>query len=169
LDLSAAIGRSRRAFNSVTSVATKNQGRAYTVASENESQRSVRFRDVRNAVSRAWRPDFFQELRPPFADYALCVCDAPLKTGTTRAEEFFALLIVDNNSAKKFAAGFRFQGSIADAERVIGKWRSKFLEKNPDAKREKLHYEHHEIELIAATPFSLATVYARPWFSWRRT
>ena len=76
---------------------------------------------------------------------------------------FFALTSLDNNSAK-FAGGFRFQGSIADAERVIGKWRSKFLEKNPDAKREKLHYEHHEIELIAATPFSLATVYARPWF-----
>jgi hypothetical protein len=76
---------------------------------------------------------------------------------------FFALTSLDNNSAK-FAGGFRFQGSVADAERVIGKWRSKFLEKNPDAKREKLHYEHHEIELIAANPFPVATVYARPWF-----
>jgi hypothetical protein len=76
---------------------------------------------------------------------------------------FFALTSLDNNSPK-LAGGFRFQGSIADAERVIGKWRSKFLERNPGAKREKLHYEHHEIDLVAATPFTLATAYDRPWF-----
>jgi hypothetical protein len=76
---------------------------------------------------------------------------------------FFALTSLDNNSAK-LAGGFRFQGSIADAERVIGKWRSKFLERNPGARREKLHYEHHEIDLVAATPFTLATAYDRPWF-----
>ena len=76
---------------------------------------------------------------------------------------FFALTSLDDNNPK-LAAGFRFQGSIADAERVIGKWRSKFLERNPGAKREKLHYEHHEIELVAGTPFTLATAYDRPWF-----
>ena len=76
---------------------------------------------------------------------------------------FFALTSLDDNNPK-LAAGFRFQGSIADAERVIGKWRSKFLERNPGAKREKLHYEHHEIDLVAGTPFTLATAYDRPWF-----
>jgi hypothetical protein len=76
---------------------------------------------------------------------------------------FFALISLDDNSPK-LAGGFRFQGSVADAERVIGKWRSKFLERNPGARREKLHYEHHEIELVAATPFTLATAYDRPWF-----
>ena len=76
---------------------------------------------------------------------------------------FFALTSLDDNSPK-LAGGFRFQGSIADAERVIGKWRSKFLERNPGARREKLHYEHHEIDLVAATPFTLATAYDRPWF-----
>jgi hypothetical protein len=76
---------------------------------------------------------------------------------------FVALTSLDNNNPK-IAGGFRFRGSIADAERVIGKWRSQFLERNPGAKREKLHYEHHEIELIAATPFTLATAYDRPWF-----
>src|SRR4030095_12119358 len=76
---------------------------------------------------------------------------------------FFALISLDDNSPK-LAGGFRFQGSVADAERVIGKWRSKFLEKNPGATREKLHYEHHEIELVAAAPFTLATAYDRPWF-----
>jgi len=70
---------------------------------------------------------------------------------------------IDNNNPK-FAGGFRFRGGPEDAERVIGKWRSTFLEKNPGAKREKLQYEHHEIEMIAATPFTLATAYDRPWF-----
>jgi hypothetical protein len=76
---------------------------------------------------------------------------------------FFALTSFDDNSPK-LAGGFRFQGSVGDAERVIGKWRSKFLERNPGARREKLHYEHHEIDLVAATPFTLATAYDRPWF-----
>jgi hypothetical protein len=76
---------------------------------------------------------------------------------------FFALTSLDDNSPK-LAGGFRFQGSVADAERVIGKWRAKFLARNPGARREKLHYEHHEIELVAATPFTLATAYDRPWF-----
>ena len=76
---------------------------------------------------------------------------------------FIALTSLENSSPK-LAGGFRFRGSIADAEQVIGKWRSKFLERNPDARREKLQYEHHEIELIAATPFTLATAYDRPWF-----
>lgn len=76
---------------------------------------------------------------------------------------FFALTSMDNNSPK-FVGGFRFRGTSDDAERVIGKWRSKFSDRNPTAKREKLQYEHHEIEMIAATPFVLATTYDRPWF-----
>ena len=76
---------------------------------------------------------------------------------------FFALTSLDNNSPK-LAGGFRFRGSVADAERVVGKWRSSFLEKNPGAKRETVQYNRHEIELVTATPFTLATVYDRPWF-----
>jgi len=76
---------------------------------------------------------------------------------------FFALTSIDNNSPK-LVGGFRFRGSIADTQRVIGKWRSTFLEKNPGAKREKLQYERHEIELVTAATFTLATTYDRPWF-----
>src|SRR5207302_564065 len=76
---------------------------------------------------------------------------------------FFALTSIDNNSPK-LVGGFRFRGSIADIQRVIGKWRSTFLEKNPGAKREKLQYERHEIELVTAATFTLATTYDRPWF-----
>ena len=76
---------------------------------------------------------------------------------------FVALTSIDNNSPK-LVGGFRFRGSPKDAEQVIGKWRSHFLEKNPGAKLQKLQYQRHEIELIAATPFALATAYDRPWF-----
>ena len=76
---------------------------------------------------------------------------------------FFALTSIDNNSPK-LVGGFRFRGSPKDAEQVIGKWRSHFFEKNPGAKLQKLQYQRHEIELIAATPFALATAYDRPWF-----
>src|SRR5438874_6684235 len=78
-------------------------------------------------------------------------------------DAFFALTSIDNNNPK-FAGGFRLQRSPEEAERVIGKWRSNFFEKNPAAKREKLQYEHHEIEIVTATPFTLATAYDRPWF-----
>jgi hypothetical protein len=76
---------------------------------------------------------------------------------------FFALTSIDNNSPK-LVGGFHFRGSIADAERVIGKWRSTFLEKNPATKHEKLQYERREIELVTAATFTLATAYDRPWF-----
>jgi hypothetical protein len=76
---------------------------------------------------------------------------------------FFALTSIDDNNPK-VVGGFRFHGSQEDAERVIGKWRSTFFERSPGAKREKLQYQRHEIELVTATPFTLATTYDRPWF-----
>src|SRR6266700_5434742 len=78
-------------------------------------------------------------------------------------DAFFALTSIDNNNPK-FVGGFRFRGSPEDAERVIGKWRSNFLQANRSAKHEKLQYERHEIEMVAATPFALVTAYDRPWF-----
>jgi hypothetical protein len=76
---------------------------------------------------------------------------------------FFALTSIDDNSPR-VVGGFRFRGSQEEAEQVIGKWRSAFLEQSPRAKREKLQYQRHEIELVTATPFTLATTYDRPWF-----
>jgi hypothetical protein len=76
---------------------------------------------------------------------------------------FLALTSLKGN-IPTLVGGFRFRGRPEDAERVIGKWRSQLLEKNPGAKREKIKYGHHEIELLAATPFTLATAYDPPWF-----
>jgi hypothetical protein len=76
---------------------------------------------------------------------------------------FLALTSVDNNNPK-FVGGFRFRGNQEEAERIISKWRSTFSEQTPAAKREKLQYQRHEIELVTAAPFTLATTYDRPWF-----
>jgi hypothetical protein len=76
---------------------------------------------------------------------------------------FLALTSVDNNNPK-FVGGFRFRGSQEEAERIITRWRSTLSEQTPAAKHEKLQYQRHEIELVTAAPFTLATTYDRPWF-----
>jgi hypothetical protein len=76
---------------------------------------------------------------------------------------FLALTSIENNNPR-FVGGFRFGGSQEEAERLISRWRSTFLEQTPGAKREKLQYQHHEIELVTAAPFTLATTYNGPWF-----
>jgi hypothetical protein len=76
---------------------------------------------------------------------------------------FFALTSI-NDSAPSLVGGFRFHGRQEDAERVIGKWRATFVEQRQGTKREKLQYQRHEIDLVTATPFTLATTYDPPWF-----
>src|SRR6266581_7284157 len=76
---------------------------------------------------------------------------------------FFALSSVSHNSPR-FVSGFRFRGSQQEAEAIINRWRSTFLAQNPGAKHEKLQYQQHEIELVTAAPFTLATTYDGPWF-----
>ena len=70
---------------------------------------------------------------------------------------------MDNNSPR-FVAGFHFGGSQEDAERIVDKWRSSWLQQTPAVKREKLQYQRHDIELTTAAPFTLATTYDRSWF-----
>jgi hypothetical protein len=76
---------------------------------------------------------------------------------------FFALTSI-SDSAPSVVGGFRFRGTEQDAEQVIGKWRAMLLEQRSGTKREKLQYQGHEIDVITATPFTLATTYDRPWF-----
>jgi hypothetical protein len=76
---------------------------------------------------------------------------------------FFALTALDNNNPR-FVGGFRFRGSQEEAERIINRWRAAFLQQTPGTKRENQQYQGHEIELVTAAPFTLATTYDRPWF-----
>jgi hypothetical protein len=109
-------------------------------------------------------------LRPAFA--GLSNLPTPKAFGAQTLQEieqldpkhaFLALTSIENNNPR-FVGGFRFSGSQEEAERLISRWRSTFLEQTPSAKREKLQYQRHEIELITAAPFTLATTYDRPWF-----
>src|SRR5215831_13944941 len=76
---------------------------------------------------------------------------------------FVALTSIENNNPKALG-GFRFRGSREDAERIIGRWRSALMGQISNLKREKVQYEHHEIEVVKAALFSVATVYDPPWF-----
>jgi hypothetical protein len=78
-------------------------------------------------------------------------------------DAFVALTSINNNNPR-FAGGFRFRGSQDAAEAIVGKWRARLLEKNPTAKREKLAYQQHQIETIAAGAFTLAMAYDGHWF-----
>ena len=66
---------------------------------------------------------------------------------------FIALISVQSNNPK-FVGGFQFRGSQQDAERIIGKWRSGLLEQTPGAKREKIQYQRHDIDVVRTAPLS---------------
>jgi hypothetical protein len=76
---------------------------------------------------------------------------------------FVALTSLDNNNPK-IVAGFRFQGSQEEAERIIGKWRSMLMAQNSTLSREKVQYQGHEIDVIKSNSLSIATAYDPPWF-----
>jgi hypothetical protein len=76
---------------------------------------------------------------------------------------FIALTSIDNNNPK-IVGGFRFRGSQEEAERIIGKWRSALIGQNSSLRREKVQYQGHEIEVVKAAAFSIATAYDPPWF-----
>src|SRR5436305_14415424 len=60
---------------------------------------------------------------------------------------FLGLTSMDSNNPK-FIAGFRFGGSQREAERIISRSRSAFLEQRPAAQRRTLQYQRHEMQLL---------------------
>ncbi len=76
---------------------------------------------------------------------------------------FVALTSIENNNPK-VVGGFRFNRSREEAERIIERWRSALMGQNSNRKRDKVQYQRHEIEVIKAAPFSVATAYNPPWF-----
>lgn len=122
-----------------------------------------------------WRQsDIYQLYREPavqdFLRKPLDNVPTPKALGTLQEMEqldpknvFFALTSI-SDSAPSVVGGFRFRGTQEDAERVIGKWRAMLLEQRPGTKGEKLQYQGHEIDVVTATPFTLATTCDRPWF-----
>jgi len=71
-------------------------------------------------------------------------------------DAFVALISIENNNPH-LAGGFRFRGSQSDAEKIVGKWRSKIVR---DASvTESVQYEQHRIDIVGAAPNQIATVY----------
>ena len=63
-----------------------------------------------------------------------------------------------------FVAGFRFRGNRDSAADVVDKWRAQLLSKSGTARREKIVYQQHEIEVTVAPAFTLTTAYDGQWF-----
>jgi len=76
-------------------------------------------------------------------------------------DAFVALISIENNNPH-LAGGFRFRGSQSDAEKIVGKWRSKIVR---DASvTESVQYKQHKIDIVGAAPNQIATVYNGQWF-----
>jgi hypothetical protein len=76
---------------------------------------------------------------------------------------FVALTSIDNDNPK-IIGGFQFRGTREEAERIIGKWRSRLMGQNSSLKREKVQYQGHEIETTKTGSLTIATAYNPPWF-----
>jgi hypothetical protein len=76
-------------------------------------------------------------------------------------DAFLAVTSVENNNPH-FAGGFRFRGSQSEAEKIIGKWRSKIV--SNASVTESAQYEQHKVDIVGAAPNQIATVYDGQWF-----
>ena len=75
-------------------------------------------------------------------------------------DAFLAVTSIENNNPH-FVGGFRFHGSQANAQEIIGKWRSRLMHDN--STRETIDYETHKIDIVGAAPNQIATVYDGQW------
>lgn len=80
------------------------------------------------------------------------------------ARDLFVALLAWEGERATLAGGFRFKGSQADAERVIARWRSRWAEQLPDARREVQGHQGHQLEVLRSPALTLVTTYARNWF-----
>jgi hypothetical protein len=76
-------------------------------------------------------------------------------------DAFVAVTSVENNNPH-LAGGFRFRGSQSEAEKIIGKWRSKIV--RDASAHESVDYEQHKVDIVGAAPNQVATVYDGQWF-----
>ena len=77
---------------------------------------------------------------------------------------FFALTSISDKQRQVLWAVFVFEGPRRTLSGSSANGASMLLEQRPGTKGEKLQYQGHEIDVVAATPFTLATTYDRPWF-----
>src|SRR5689334_12171225 len=71
-------------------------------------------------------------------------------------DAFVAVTSIDQNNPH-FVGGFRYRGSQSDAEKIIGKWRSKIGAMATVS--ESVDYQQHKIDIAGTAPNQIATVY----------
>src|SRR5947208_6485848 len=76
-------------------------------------------------------------------------------------DAFLAVTSIEDNNPH-VAGGFHFRGTQSEAEKIIGKWRSKIV-RNASV-TESVQYEQHKIDIVGAAPNQVATVYDGQWF-----
>lgn len=84
-----------------------------------------------------------------------------LQLGPTRG--FLALTSLENNEPR-LIGGFHFDQSPGEARKFVAQLELQLLAKTPDAKRETIVYEQHQIETIKVSRFVLAQVCDNQWF-----
>lgn len=79
-------------------------------------------------------------------------------------KDAFLALIAIEHSAWKIVGGFRFTGDPVNAEKITAGWRTKVLGQAPDAKRETVEYQGHQIQSNSVGIGRLSTVLDGQWF-----
>src|SRR5437667_7615004 len=76
-------------------------------------------------------------------------------------DAFLAVTSIEDNNPH-VAGGFHFRGTQSEADKIVGKWRSKTV-RNASV-TESVQYEQHKIDIVGAAPNQVATVYDGQWF-----
>jgi len=76
-------------------------------------------------------------------------------------DAFIAITSIQNNNPH-LVGGFRFRGSEAETEKIVGKWRAQLV--RDASAHENVDYEQHKIDIVGAAPNQIATVYDGQWF-----
>jgi hypothetical protein len=79
-------------------------------------------------------------------------------------DAFLAVTSMENDQPT-FVAGFRYRGSQADAEKIIGQWKAKLLGRSgADAKMETVDYQKASIQVSRVANVTICTTYEKQWF-----
>lgn len=83
---------------------------------------------------------------------------------TLQIKDAFLAVLDWEKKDGKLVAGFRFKGSPAEAERILGGWRTRLTKDAPPVKRETVPYQNHQLEVMTHEGVTVATVYEGDWF-----
>jgi hypothetical protein len=83
---------------------------------------------------------------------------------TLGMKEAFLAIIAWENNQPKLAGGFRFKGGADDAEKIVGRWRSRVQQNAPAAVRETVTHRQHRLDVVRQDAVTLATAYHRDRF-----